>query len=127
MSAQPCTAPPGYYCQPLYNRPSICPENWYCPGGAAMARRCPDNRWSAVASIYPEDCKEQMNVTVAVTFVLFFMLVALGLCSWMAAWEWSERKSRGPEYSVLDPYYGEVTKNGETYYAHKVKIVKVTP
>ena len=101
-----CTASPGQFCSPLYNRPIICPEDWYCPGGVVMAQRCPDSRWSAVGSIYSEDCHEHMNVGLAVVFVLFFMLPILSACIWCASWEWIER-NKTPYYYV-DPLYSGV-------------------
>ena len=90
-----CTASPGWFCSPLYNQPTICPENWYCPGGLNKAMRCPDNRWSAVGSVYPENCLEH-NVEIAVIFVLFFMLLSLSVCIWLASWEWVERDRKPP-------------------------------
>ena len=71
-----------------------------------MAQRCPDSRWSAVGSIYSEDCHEHMNVGLAVVFVLFFMLPILSACIWCASWEWIER-NKTPYYYV-DPLYSGV-------------------
>ncbi len=118
-----CTALPGYYCQPLYNTPTICPENWYCPGGTAMARKCPDNRWSAVASIYPEDCREHMTLNTLVALVLLFMLLSLGICIWLAAWEWDDRDRRAYKYAEYGPPYGEVTVRGVKYAVHHTTLV----
>ena len=108
----PCTADPGYYCPPLNPYPLICPENWYCPGGQATARRCPDNRWSAVASVYPEDCKEYQNVVAMVAIVLLFMLIILGFCIWFSSWAAWKRKY---EYAELEPFYGTHNSPGQKY------------
>ena len=118
-----CTAAPGWFCPPLYNHPTLCPEDWYCPGGLAMARRCPDRRWSAVGSIYPEDCMEHMNVGLAVVFVLFFMLLVLGVCAWFVSVDWAERDQKYPyaQYAEMPPFYGETTKNGQRYQVHCVQ------
>lgn len=117
-----CTAAPGWFCPPLYNHPTLCPEDWYCPGGLVMARRCPDSRWSAVGSIYPEDCLEHMNVGVAAVLVLFFMLLVLGVCIWFASWEWSERDKSYPYAELADPpFYGETTRYGRKYAVHCVQ------
>ncbi len=86
-----CTAFPGYFCPPLMDRPAICPENYYCPGGLLMAKKCLDDRWSAVGSMYPEDCQEHMNVGLAVVFVLFFMFLVLGVCIWLMSSGWSDK------------------------------------
>ena len=59
-----------------------------------MARKCPDGRWSAIQSIYPEHCVEHMNVNAAVAVVLFFMLLFLGFCVWASYWEWIERDEK---------------------------------
>ena len=98
-----CIADPGNFCSPLYNRPILCPENWYCPGGLAMARRCPDNRWSAVGSVYPEHCKEYMYVEFTIVLVLAFMALILGVCIWAASWEWDDRTRK--QYAYADPLY----------------------
>jgi hypothetical protein len=95
-----CIALPGWFCPPLYNHATICPEDWYCPGGLNPAKRCPDNRWSAIGSTYPDDCLEHMNVGLAIVFVLFFMILVLGVCIWCASWV--ERKPRSYEYSKCD-------------------------
>ena len=71
-----------------------------------MAKRCPDSRWSAVGSMYPEDCREHMNVGVAVISVLFFMIFILSACIWCSYWEWNER-NKTPYYYV-DPLYSGV-------------------
>ena len=118
----PCTATPGWFCTPLYNHPTICPEDWYCPGGPTMARRCPDSRWSAVGSIYPEDCLEHMNVGLIVVFVLCFMLLVLGVCVWLAAYEWADRDKSYPYAELADPsFYGETTKYGHRFSVHCVQ------
>ena len=59
-----------------------------------MARKCPDGRWSAIQSIYPENCVEHMNVSASVSVVLFFMLLFLGFCIWASYWEWVERDDK---------------------------------
>ena len=117
-----CTADPGRFCSPLYNRPMMCPENWYCPGGISMARRCPDNRWSAVGSKYPEDCVEHMNVQLAVVVVLFFILPVLCVCIWFASWGWMERdRKTGPE-----SYFGQIPYT-EPYYPIVPRFCDVQP
>ena len=109
-----CTALPGWFCPPLYSHPTICPEDWYCPGGLFNAKRCADDRWSAVGSIYPEDCLEHMNVGLAVVFVLFFLVLTVGVCIWFASWDWSERDRH--TYETCEPQlYGKTTRHGQTY------------
>lgn len=71
-----------------------------------MARRCPDDRWSAIGSIYPEHCKEHMYVEFTVVFVLTFMLLILGVCIWAASWEWEDRTRKW--YPYVDPLYPEM-------------------
>ena len=83
-----------------------------------MARRCPDNRWSAVGSVYPEDCLEHMNVGLAVVFVLLFLLLVVGVCIWFSSWEWFERNKPYP-YAEVDPFYNFY---GETKYGHRFSI-----
>jgi hypothetical protein len=68
-----------------------------------MARRCPDNRWSAVGSVHAEDCLEHMNIGLAVIFVLFFMFLVLSVCIWFASWEWTDRSKK--PYRYVDPLY----------------------
>jgi hypothetical protein len=63
-----------------------------------MAKRCPDGRWSAVGSVYPEECLEHMNLGAAVAVVLFFMFLVLCSCIWCVAWDWTEREK--PYYCV---------------------------
>jgi hypothetical protein len=89
MPSTPCTAAPGFYCSLPYNRPTICHENWYCAGGDAHAMPCLDGRWSAVGSVYPEQCADHMNVGYAVFFVLFFMLLTVFVCIWYSRWDWN--------------------------------------
>jgi hypothetical protein len=116
-----CTALPGWFCPPLnnlYNHPTICPEDWYCPGGLSAARRCTDNRWSAVGSIYPEDCLEHINVGLAVVFVLFFLALIVGVCIWFASWDWSERDRH--TYMCGPQLYGKTTRHGHTYDTYSV-------
>ena len=87
MPTTPCNAPPGFFCSPLYNRPTICPENWYCAGGGEPARKCMDGSWSAVMSAYPEDCVDHWTVNLAVLFVLFVTLVVVSICFWYSYWD----------------------------------------
>ena len=117
-----CTASPGWYCPPLKlglnARPIICPENWYCPGGLIMAKQCPDGRWSAVNSIYVEDCVEHMNLGVAGLIVIFFMLMVLGTCIWAASYDWEDRDIKYQYAEMQPPYYGSVgstVRYGRTY------------
>lgn len=118
-----CTASPGWFCPPLYTHPTLCPEDWYCPGGLAMARRCPDSRWSAVGSIYPEDCLEHMNVGLAVVFVLFFIFLVLGVCRWFVSYDWAERDQKYPyaQYAEMPPFYGETVKNGQRFQVYSAQ------
>jgi hypothetical protein len=104
----PCNAPPGWFCSPLNNRPTICPENWYCPGGEVDARKCPDGRWSAVQSVYPEDCLDHMNAGMAILFVLFISVIVLFVCMWYARWDSKAMKDGG--FPDAEPYatYGAV-------------------
>ena len=59
-----------------------------------MARKCPDGRWSAIQSIFPDDCVEHMNVNAAVAVVLFFMTILLAFCIWASYWEWVDRDEK---------------------------------
>lgn len=115
MPSTPCNAPPGWFCSPLYNRPTICPENWYCLGGDAPARKCMEGSWSAVASIYPEDCVDHMNVQYAVFFMLFFIFLAVGICIWYASWDWRAMKDGTyPAYTVYPDCHIPATQYGTT-------------
>ena len=97
----PCNASPGWFCSPLSNRPTICPENWYCPGGAIDARKCPDGRWSAVNSIYPDQCLDHMTVDMAVLVVLFCSMLVVFVCIWYASWDSKAKKCNNyPEAGV---------------------------
>ena len=117
-----CAAPPGWYCPPLSTRPTICPENWYCLGGAEMARRCPDGRWSAIQSMYPEDCTSHMTVNLAAVILLLFALISLGLCIWLASWEWEERDRKFRQEGCPQQYthYGSVCVRGRPYDVYQV-------
>jgi hypothetical protein len=121
-----CVASPGWYCPPLSSHPIVCPENWYCPGGTVMARRCPDGRWSAINSIYPEDCVAHMTVNVTVLLLLFSTAVILGICIWGASWEWEERDKR--RWSAQQAtFYGSTTINGQQHTVYKVQPVQPVP
>ena len=103
----PCNAPPGWFCSPLYHRPTICPENWYCPGGETAARKCPDGRWSAVNSVYAEDCLDHMDVDMTVLFVLFCALLVVFVCIWYSAWDAkSRKKSAYPDGAPVHVFHG---------------------
>lgn len=117
-----CSAPPGWYCPPLSSSAIVCPENWYCPGGAVMARRCPDGRWSAIKSVYPEDCHEHMTVNMAVIVMLFAMLVVLSICAWAMSWEWENRERRArPEIRPCHACeYGTATLHGRQFTVYRV-------
>ena len=84
-----CFAAPGWYCT-ASNQQLFCPQDWYCPGGTRMPVHCPAGKWSAIGSMYVEDCSDHMNVELAVIVVLILMLFALGLCCW-----WSQYMYRG--------------------------------
>jgi hypothetical protein len=91
-----CKAPPGFFCSPLSNRLTICPEHWYCLGGAEPARKCLDGRWSAVQSMYPEDCVDHMGLNMAVLAVLFSSLLFVGICIWYRSWDYKSIKDGHP-------------------------------
>lgn len=110
MPTTPCDAPPGYFCSPLYNRPVICPENWYCAGGDAVSRKCLDGRWSAVGSIYPEDCTDHVSFNMAVLLMLFFMLLIVFTCIWYASWD-SVAMNTG-SYPFHEVVYAPATQYG---------------
>ena len=84
-----CFAAPGWYCTAASHQ-LFCPQDFYCPGGYRMPIKCPSGKWSAVGSMYIEDCSDHMNVELAVIIVLILMLFALGLCCW-----WSQFPYRG--------------------------------
>lgn len=90
-----------------------------------MAKKCPDGRWSAVNSIYPEDCIEHMNVGMAVVVLLFFMLIVLLTCIWFAAWDWEDRARKDVEYAQLPRYpnYGSTVRDGKRYDVYHVHTV----
>jgi hypothetical protein len=129
MPAVACNALPGWYCPPLSPHPTVCPENWYCPGGVVMAEKCPDGRWSAVNSAFLEDCVEHYNVEVTVVVLLFFLLIVLITCIWLAAWDWEDRTRKDVQYTNLPPYrnyktahiaihrpnYGSTVRDGKMY------------
>ena len=97
-----------------------------------MAKKCPDGRWSAVNSAFLEDCVEHFNVEVAVVVLLFFMLIVLITCVWLAAWDWEDRARKDVPYTNLPPYrnygsaysavhgneYGKTSKGGNMYSVH---------
>ena len=75
-----------------------------------------------MGSIYPEDCLEHMNVGLIVVFVLCFMLLVLGVCVWLAAYEWADRDKSYPYAELADPsFYGETTKYGHRFSVHCVQ------
>lgn len=94
-----------------------------------MAKKCPDGRWSAVNSVYPEDCVEHYNVEVTVVILLFSMLITLVTCVWLSAWDWEDRTRREADYTNLPKYhnygsaysdvhgpeFGTTVKNGNLY------------
>ena len=114
MPSIPCTASPGFYCSLPYNRPTICPENWYCAGGDAHAMPCLDGRWSAVGSVYPEQCADHMNVGYAVFFVLFFMLLTVFVCIWYSMWDWRPIKEGVFPPAAVYTYHNPGTPYGTT-------------
>ena len=91
-----------------------------------MAKRCPDGRWSAVSSAFLEDCVEHFNVQVTVVVLLFFMMIVLFTCIWLAAWDWEDRTRKDIKYTNLPPQrnydtmyeairFGVTQKNGRMY------------
>ena len=83
---QPCNANPGWYCSPQ-NQLIMCPEDWYCPGGASMAIRCPLGTWSAISSAYPEHCLDHNNVYLTILLLLIFAFAAVLYCAYVSSWE----------------------------------------
>ena len=89
-----------------------------------MARRCPDGRWSAVQSSFPEDCVAHMNVSAAIVLLLFFMVAVLGICIWFKAADWDDRDKEYC-YTEVAPFYGSTTKNGRKFDVYCATNVRV--
>lgn len=93
-----------------------------------MARKCPDGRWSAINSIYPEDCLAHMTVNYTVILLLLFVFFALLICVWAVSWEWFDRKEK---FKVqVRPYasrYGSVTLHGRPYDVYEVNDGRAQP
>ena len=75
-----------------------------------MSRKCADGKWSAVGSIYPEDCTDHMNFGMAVLFMLFFMLLIIFVCIWYSSWD-SVAMKEGL-YPYQDVVYAPATQYG---------------
>lgn len=69
------------------------------------ARKCPDGRWSAVQSVYPEDCLDHMN-GMAVLAVLFISVVVLFVCMWYARWD--SKAMKDDAFPDAYPSYGAI-------------------
>ena len=120
---QYCSAPERWYCSPL-NQLVICPQNWYCPGGSSSAIHCPDGKWSAVGSAYPDDCVNDMNAQLAVVISFILVLLALFVCIWYASLEWLPYTCKPAyEYSCYTQPYSQPSKYGATAYTADIKIV----
>jgi hypothetical protein len=81
-----CTAPPGSYCAPD-GAIFLCHESWYCPGGIYPARACPSGTWSAVGSVYVDNCQENMSAAIAIAVFLLLIAIACSLCCWYISCE----------------------------------------
>ena len=116
---QSCSASPGWYCSPLHQL-VICPQDWYCPGGASYATRCPDGKWSAVGSAYPENCVDNMNAQLGVILLFIALIIAILWCMWATAREWMPY-----EYEYAPAYYQ--SKYGAIHRQPDVKLPQAQP
>lgn len=91
-----------------------------------MARRCPDGRWSAISSVYPEDCIEHMTVNMAVILVLLAILIILFVCSWAMSWEWASREANNKDRQYISKY-GSTNVNGPPFVVYQVHNARGVP
>ena len=87
-----------------------------------------DGSWSAVASMYPEDCVDHFTVRLAVFFMLFFIVVSVGICVWYARWDWQAIKDgsfpSNPGYPSAERYQ---TTRGTPYGTRSYIVLPVKP
>lgn len=87
----PCPAPPGSFCSPLDRAVFLCPESYYCPGGAFPARACPPGTWSAVGSAFLDDCQDHAYLTMAIALALLLAFFAVAICCFYAPYDFDPR------------------------------------